>query len=635
MRFLQIALSIRSFLARTFTTALALTLLLAMPCQSQAADPEPKRVMMLHSFGPRFKPWSDYAQTIRSEISQQWHKPVDLLDHSLMNARQDDENSEAAFVEYLLALYSSRPLDLIVAIGAPAANFVQRHRQRLFSATPMIFTAVEQRRVQYEKLTENDTVVAVAHDFSAAFDNILRVLPLTKTIAVVNGASSNEIFWLGEMRRELALLTGRIELRWYNEKSFEEILIDAAGLPPHSAIFWHLMNVDATGVAHEANDALNKLSRSANAPIFSYDSSFFGEAVVGGPMHSVRELSQITAAVAIRILNGEKAGGIKTPPTGFAAPIFDWRQLQRWGISDSNLPARSTTYFRESSVWERYTWQIAFISTVILIQAGLISLLLQEHRRRQLAEVQARQRMAELAHVNRFSTAGELTASIAHEINQPLGSILTNAETADEILKSSRPDIAELKEIVRDILLDDRRATEVIRRMRSLLKKAPFELKNIDLNEVARETVEFLSSLAVGRKVELASVIAPDALPILGDRIQLQQVILNLVVNGIDAMRDMRSEDRIISIRTWRVENLAELSVSDRGAGVPEDKLKEIFEPFFTSKAEGMGMGLSIARTIVDAHRGQISAENPRDGGAMFKIRIPLSDRAHSMHAAK
>jgi signal transduction histidine kinase len=97
----------------------------------------------------------------------------------------------------------------------------------------------------------------------------------------------------------------------------------------------------------------------------------------------------------------------------------------------------------------------------------------------------------------------------------------------------------------------------------------------------------------------------------------------------------MRSEDRIISIRTWRVENLAELSVSDRGAGVPEDKLKEIFEPFFTSKAEGMGMGLSIARTIVDAHRGQISAENPRDGGAMFKIRIPLSDRAHSMHAAK
>ena len=155
-----------------------------------------------------------------------------------------------------------------------------------------------------------------------------------------------------------------------------------------------------------------------------------------------------------------------------------------------------------------------------------------------------------------------------------------------------------------DILQDDRRATEVIRRMRSLLKKAPFELKNLDLNEVVRETVEFLSSLAVGRKVEMVSVITPDALPILGDRIQLQQVILNLVVNGIDAMRDTPSENRIISIRTSRVENFAELSVSDRGPGIPEDKLKEVFEPFFTSKAEGMGMGLSIARTIVEAHKG-------------------------------
>ena len=439
MRFWLVALPWRVFCARSFAAALTIAMMLATQPNSQAANTDPKRVLMLHSFGPRFKPWSDYEQTIRSEISQRWLKPVDFLDHSLVNARQDDENSEAAFVEYLRALYADRPVDLIVAIGAPAATFVQGHRQRLFSATPMVFTAVEQRRVQFEKLTENDTVVAVAHDFPAAFDNILHVLPLTKTIAVVNGTSPNETFWLEEMRRELAPLAGRVELRWYNEKSFEEILIDAARLPPHSAIFWHLMNVDAAGVAHEANDALNKLSSSANAPIFSYDGSFFGEAIVGGPMHSVLELSQKTAAVAIRILNGEKAGDIKTPPTGFAAPKFDWRQMQRWGIAESVLPPGSTVYFREPTVWERYSWQIAPVVAVLLVQAGLISVLLREHRRRQLAEVQSRQRMAELAHVMRFSTAGELTASIAHEINQPLGSILTNAETAEAILKSSEP----------------------------------------------------------------------------------------------------------------------------------------------------------------------------------------------------
>jgi len=281
-------------------------------------------------------------------------------------------------------------------------------------------------------------------------------------------------------------------------------------------------------------------------------------------------------------------------------------------------------YFREPTAWDRYSWQIALIAAIVLVQTGLISILLREHRRRQLAEVQSRQRMAELAHVNRFSTAGELTASIAHEINQPLGSILTNAETAQEILKSPSPDIAELNEIVVDILRDDRRASEVIRRMRSLLTKAPFELKSLDLNDVARETVEFLSALAIARKVELISLITQNKLPILGDRIQLQQVILNLVVNGIDAMKDAPTENRIISIRTSRIEQFAELSVSDLGPGIPEDKLKEVFEPFFTSKAEGMGMGLSIARTIIEAHNGLISAKNRDHGGASFRIRLPL-----------
>ena len=149
-------------------------------------------------------------------------------------------------------------------------------------------------------------------------------------------------------------------------------------------------------------------------------------------------------------------------------------------------------------------------------------------------------------------------------------------------------------------------------------------MKNVDLNDLVGETLGVLSSLAVGRKVELTTVIAADALPILGDPIQLQQVILNLVVNGIDAMKDVYTENRIISIRTSRVEKFAELSVSDLGTGIPEDKLKEVFEPFFTSKAEGMGMVLSIARTIIEALDGLIWAKNRDHGGASFRIRLPL-----------
>jgi signal transduction histidine kinase len=622
MHFWMTALPWRSFCRRTFTAVLTIALMLATPCQSQAADPEPKRVLMLHSFGLRFKPWTTYAEALRTELSRR--KSVDFQDQSLLSARLSSDKSDGPFVDYLRALNADQPPDLILAIGAPAANFVQRHRKDLFPTTPMVFSAVERRRVDFQKLTEYDTVVASSNDDIVFFENILRVLPLTETISVVVGTSPNETFWREELRRTTAPLAGRVQFRYYNDLSFEDILKDAAALPPHNAIFWLFMNVDGAGVTHESNGALLRLAAEANAPIFSHDGPFFGDGIVGGPMQSIALLSKATADVALRILDGEKPADIKPTFVKPAPPIFDWRQMQRWGIAESMLPPGSTIYFREPTLWERYWWQIALTITIVLVQAGLILVLLREHRRRQFAEVESQQRMAELAHVNRISTAGELASSIAHELNQPLGAILTNAETLNEILNSPTPDIAELKDIAKDILQDDRRASEVIRRMRSLLKKAPFELKNFDLNDLIGETLGVLSALAVGRKVELTSSITPDALPILGDRIQIQQVILNLVMNGIDAMKDTPSENRIISIRTSRVENLAELSVSDRGSGIPEDKLKEVFEPFFTSKAEGMGMGLSIARTIIEAHQGQIWAKNRDHGGASFRIRLPL-----------
>ena len=210
-------------------------------------------------------------------------------------------------------------------------------------------------------------------------------------------------------------------------------------MPPHSAIFFQQLAVDGAGAVYGDKEPLKRIHEVANAPIFSFDETYFNGEIVGGPMFSPAEGGRPTAAAAVRMLGGEKASGIKVPPIEFSAPKYDWRQLQRWNISESRLPPGSEILFREPTAWERYSWQIALITAVILLQAGLISALLREHRRRQLAEVQSRQRMAELAHVNRFSTAGELTASIAHEINQPLGAILTNAETADSDPEISEP----------------------------------------------------------------------------------------------------------------------------------------------------------------------------------------------------
>jgi C4-dicarboxylate-specific signal transduction histidine kinase len=291
-------------------------------------------------------------------------------------------------------------------------------------------------------------------------------------------------------------------------------------------------------------------------------------------------------------------------------------------------------YFREPSAWEKYRWQVVFVSAIVVLQAMLIAGLIYERRRRQFAEFDARQRIAELAHVNRYSIAGELTTSIAHELNQPLGSILVNTETAALMLESPSLDVNELKEILSDIRRDDQRAGEVIRRLRSLLKRAPFEAKEIDLNEMVGETIDLVSALAHARAVFLSSVLAETPLPVKADNIQLQQVLINLIVNAIDAMEPMDKSQRRVAVRTARNGDSAEIEIVDSGPGILAGKLSEVFDPFYTTKPNGMGMGLSIARTIIEAHGGQISAENQAKQGALFRISLPLARSTVSAAAA-
>jgi hypothetical protein len=272
---------------------------------------ELKRVLLLHSFGREFRPWSEYARSIKAELERQSPWPLDIQEHTLLTARLYNPGPEAPFVEYLGSLYQGAPPDIVVSIGAPAAGFVQRYRGKLFPDTPMVMTVVEQRLVNHADLTDRDVVVAVQNDFAAAFDNILRVLPDTRTVAVVIGASALEKFWIDEAKRELKPLEGRLNLVWYSNLSFDEILKRASALPPHTVLFWGLLSVDAAGIVHEGDIALQSLHSVANAPIFSYQEPFFGGSSVGGPMHSVAETSTKTVAAAIRILGGENPAKMK------------------------------------------------------------------------------------------------------------------------------------------------------------------------------------------------------------------------------------------------------------------------------------------------------------------------------------
>ena len=585
---------------------------------------EHKSVLIIQSVGRDYRPWSEYAEQIRAELDRQSPWPLDVREQTLELTRSGNSNPEPSFVGYLDVLYADHRPDLIVTIGAPAAAFVQRYRDQLFPTAPLLITYIEQRRLKNLSLTQNDTVVAATVDYRSLFESFLKILPDTKTVAVVNGHSPNELFWRNEIQKELRPLENRIDIRWYDNLSFQEILKQTASLPPHSAIYWSTMAVDAMGVPFEGDRALSTLHATANSPIFTYDHAFFGGGAVGGPMLSALVLGKKAGSIAVRLLGGDKADSIKLEPIGLATPQYDWRELQRWGIKESRLPQGSEIYFREQSAWEKYRWQFALVCAVILLQGGLISGLLLERRRRIHFEVQASRRSAELAHSNRYSMAGELTASIAHELNQPLGAILTNTETAALLLNSSTPNLDELREIISDIQRDNLRASDVVRHLRGMLKKAPPEMRTVDLNEIVRDTIVLLAPLAAARQVSVDSIVIPALLPIRGDRVLLQQIIVNLVVNAMDALSGAPRANRMVTISTSRGDDFALLSVSDTGPGIDVDKLKSVFEPFFTTKPKGMGMGLSIARTIVETHEGRMWAENRPGGGASFYVELPL-----------
>ena len=351
---------------------------------------------MVHSFGFDFSPWGEYAKYFRAELSQRMQEPVDLYDIPLSSARFDSQPDHQAFADYLNALFSGRRLDLVVTLGAPAARFFQQHRSGLFSSTPMLMTALDQRVVP-ANLTPNDTTVSVAVDFKSVVENILKVRPQTTTIAVVVGTSPIEQYWKEQMRDAFETFGTRVTFEWFDRVSLAEMLDRAKTLPPRSSIFYFVLFVDGAGVSHGETAALTSLVAAANAPVFSYVDAYLGQGIVGGPLLSVQEISHRAAIVAARILGGQVAGEIKTRPIGFAEPKFDFREMQRWGIRDSQLPPGSEVLFRPPTAWEQYRWQIVLAGTVFAIQTFALIGLFYEHRRRRKAEVLARTSMFELS----------------------------------------------------------------------------------------------------------------------------------------------------------------------------------------------------------------------------------------------
>jgi len=242
---------------------------------------------------------------------------------------------------------------------------------------------------------------------------------------------------------------------------------------------------------------------------------------------------------------------------------------------------------------------------------------------RKQADAEMAQAHAALQHMTRVALLGQLSASIAHQLNQPLASILGNAEAAQKMLQREPVDLPELRDICADIVAEDQRAAEVIRRLGALFRRSPPALAPLDVNELVRDTVELTRTNLLMHQVVLATTLAPDLPPLEGDRVQLQQMLLNLIVNAADAMNTLPEAGRVMTISSALEAGMIRLCVADRGPGIPAEAMDKLFEPFWSTKAEGMGIGLAICRSIVAAHHGTLDVENASDGGAVFCVLLP------------
>ena len=603
-----------------------------------AEDERPRRVLMVHSFGSSAPPFTTHSTAFESAIKHELGVAVDLDQVSLENARYAQPDMEEAFAEFLAKRLATWQPDLVVPIGSPAGKFVAKYRDQLFPHAPVVYTGMDRRTLSADAFANNATFVGESFDVKGLVEDMLLLDPEANNIVVILGATPLERYWAEEFRREFEPFTGRVKFTYVNDLSFEQMLDVVSKLPPHSFVLLGLLLRDASGVTYNEDAALASLHAVSQAPINGLYQHQVGLGIVGGRMYQGELQGVESARVAARILRGEPASNFLPLVIGTREPTYDWRELNRWGFSESRLPLGSVVMFRQPTAFELYRWHIAGAVALIATQAALIFALLVQRRRRNLAEqaqkasqAEAQQKRLELEHVARVATLGELTATLTHEIKQPLNAIRMRTYIGALLLDAPQPELPELRSTLSHIDEIAQRASAMIDGMRSMIKCDTPGFATIDLNQLIRTAERIVYGDAVLHGVQVRLELSSIDYSITGDNVQLQQVLLNLMLNAFGAMNgpDFNGERRL-AVRTRSSHGSQVLiEVTDSGTGIAPEKLESIFDPFTTSKPDGLGMGLAICRSIIERHGGKIWASNNPDRGATFSITLPISQPAN------
>ena len=565
-----------------------------------------KRVLILESFGRDFAVWNAVPPAFKQELARESPWPIEFHEAALETARADQPQAERAFVEYLRALYAQHQPDLVVPVGAPAAQFLCRHRAGLFSQTPVLIGGIDQRLLPTLSLASNDTAVVAQLDFAACIEIMWQLFPATTNLAMVIGNSPLEKLWLAECRQAFQPYTNRLQFIWLNELSFPEMCRRVASLPPRAAIGYGTLLVDAAGVPHEQLEALERLCAVANAPVLGTEEEELGHGIIGGSLTSGRALGLETARLAARMLRGETPGSIPRPVIGAGPPKFDWRQLQRWHVSESQLPPGSVIRFREPSLWERYRWYVLGLLGIITAQAATIMGLVVHRARRRAAEASAYELAGRLIGVQE-NERREIAGKLHDGLGQDLLVIASQAQ-----LSLNQPDnppatVQRLNEIANTA----RQAIQQARQMAHNLR--PGLLEELGLTKAVRATADKAGQAAgLCMEVTLAEVdgLLPPEFEV--NLFRIVQESLNNVLKHAKASQ--------VKIMLARERAHLRLVVEDNGRGFDPSRLASL-------APDQRGLGLQQITERAKMMRGRILIRSRPGQGTRLTVEVPTSRR--------
>ena len=585
--------------------AFHLTLCFLLLSVSGVLAATPHRVLLVHSFGRDYTPYNTFTETFRNELAKEMGDGLVFFDVNLESARVTGGNSEVLFSSYLRELFDDSPPDLVIPIGGPAARFAQSQRPRLFPAAPMLIAATDERHVQESLFGTNDAALCCRIEAATVIEGLLHVLPNTTNVAVVIGDSKLEKFWVKEFQHDVERFTNHIAFTYYNDLSFPQMKQAVSKLPPRSAIFFTMLYVDARGAPFAGLQSLATLHSAANAPIFGVHDFQLGYGVVGGPMLAITKMAVRTADVAARILRGEVAGTIKAPSELASTPIYDWRELQRWGISEAHLPRGSIIQFRQPGFWELYQgWVLTGLG---FFCAALVGLHFQH--KAQLKSAEERQ----TAFTRQMIVSQEEERKrIAGELHDGLGQFLVIISNKVALLRSRiGPDSTEAGKSLDELSATASQALGEVRTISQALRPAAIEQVGITgaIEWMVRQVSEG-STAKFSIEIDNIDNLLPE---------ELEMNLYRVVQEGLNNVLK-HSQATIVIVELKRLPDRLAISMSDNGVGFDTEARRGGNH----RAANGVSLGLISMAERAKLLRGNLEITSTPRRGTRLDLTIPV-----------